>query len=141
MNVKKPHFIVIDDSKLDCFVAERLIQNTGRCASVTTFYNGIEALEYIDNNPFLNNGLKTIILLDIQMPLMDGHQFIEAFEKLPIKVQNNYIIYMISSSTNENDLNRISNYHSVTAFFNKPVTTTLLLSFIIDVLEKPIKID
>ena len=48
---KKLHFIVIDDSKLDCFIAEKVIKNTGKCETVQSFLAAKEALEYIRTAP------------------------------------------------------------------------------------------
>jgi CheY-like chemotaxis protein len=64
------------------------------------------------------------------MPVMNGHQFVEAFEQLPQNIQDHYTIYMISSSSNPSDLNRIANYKSVKQFSNKSITKDLILEFI-----------
>ncbi len=127
---KKQHFIVIDDSKLDCFIAEKIIKNTGKCESVTSFQMAENALEYIRTQatPSAN---PTIILVDIQMPVMNGFQFVEAFEKLPENITDNYSVFIISSSINDDDLNRVHNYRSIRQFLNKPLTSnnlSLLLS-------------
>ena len=60
------------------------------------------------------------------MPVMNGFEFVEAFEKLPAHVTGNYTIYIISSSINENDLNRVHNFVSVKQFLNKPLTSNNL---------------
>ena len=78
MKSDKMHFIVIDDSKLDCFIAEKVIQNTGRSESVKSFIVASEALEYIQK---LSPDKKTVVLVDIQMPVMNGFDFLDAFEK------------------------------------------------------------
>jgi CheY-like chemotaxis protein len=116
----KLHFIVVDDSKLDCFIAEKIIQNTGRCESVRTFQQAVDALTYIQELPVHNNG--TILFIDIQMPVMNGFEFVEAFEQLPQEVKSAYIIYMLSSSINENDIAKVKGYPSVKQFLNKPLT-------------------
>ena len=122
----KQHFIVIDDSKLDCFIAEKIIKNTGKCESVRSFLQAKEALEFISTTPPINSILPIIILVDIQMPVMNGFEFVEAFEKLPTNITKNYNIYVISSSINDNDLNRVPNYHTVKQFLNKPLTSNNL---------------
>jgi hypothetical protein len=63
------------------------------------------------------------------MPLMNGFEFVEAFEVLPGEIQDGYIIFMLSSSINENDINRISNYKSVKQIINKPLSIVKLTSF------------
>src|ERR1035437_7221000 len=101
----KLNFIVIDDSKLDCFIAEKIIKNTGKCGSIISFLQGKDALEYIAATPY-EALVPTVILVDIQMPVMNGFEFVEAFEKRPKNITSNYTIYVITSSINENDLNR-----------------------------------
>jgi CheY-like chemotaxis protein len=116
----KLNFIVVDDSKLDCFIAEKIIQNTGRCESVKTFQQAADALEYIKGLPSHING--TILFIDIQMPVMNGFEFVESFEQLPAEVKSAYIIYMLSSSINENDIAKVKGYSTVKQFLNKPLT-------------------
>lgn len=118
-------FIIIDDSKLDCFIAEKIIRNTGKGEDIRSFTMAKEALDHISKNP-VAEGRKTIVIVDIQMPLMNGFEFVEAFEKLPEEVRKDYVIYMLSSSINENDLNRVQSYASIKQFLNKPLTSNML---------------
>ena len=130
MTQKKLHFIVIDDSKLDCFIAEKIIRNTGMNDTIMSFTEAKDALEHIKKAPYAHDNTKTILIVDIQMPLMNGFEFVEAFEKLPQEIQNNYIIYVLSSSINENDLNKVRSYRSVKHFLNKPLTSNTLSALI-----------
>ena len=122
---KKLNFIVIDDSKLDCFIAEKIIKNTGKSESIKSFLQAKDALQYISTAP-TDDHSHTIILVDIQMPVMNGFEFVEAFEELPTNITTHYTIYVISSSINENDLNRVHNFASVKQFLNKPLTSNNL---------------
>ncbi len=120
MSSNKLHFIVIDDSKLDCFIAEKIIVNTGRSESIRTFQQATEALSYIKD--LAPNSATTIIFVDIQMPVMNGFEFVESFETLPADIRSAYSIYMLSSSINENDIAKVKGYTSVKQFLNKPLT-------------------
>lgn len=122
---KKLNFMVIDDSKLDCFIAEKIIRNTGKCESIRSFLQAKDALEHISNSQPEEHS-HTILLVDIQMPIMNGFEFVEAFEKLPDSVTDNYTIYIISSSINETDLSKVHNYKTVKQFLNKPLTSNNL---------------
>lgn len=124
MAQNKLNFIVIDDSKLDCFIAERIIKNTGKSESITSFLEATEALDYISNATAPDR--HTIVLVDIQMPVMNGFEFVEAFEKLPDSITSKYSIFVITSSINDTDLNRVHNYASVRQFLNKPLNSNSL---------------
>ena len=125
MSAEKLHFIVIDDSKLDCFIAEKVIQNTGRCESVKSFMMASEALDYLRQDPF--NGNRAVLLVDIQMPIMNGFEFIEMYEQnIPAGQRSNYVVNLLSSSINESDLIRAKGFQSVNTFLNKPLTKTSL---------------
>lgn len=121
MSAPFPHFIIIDDSQLDCFIAEKIIQNTGTFSSIKSFTQATDALESIKNSGKTNDPV-TIIILDIQMPLMNGFQFVEAFEQLPKKIQSGHAIFLFSSSINENDKNRMGNYPLIRRFYGKPIS-------------------
>jgi CheY-like chemotaxis protein len=126
MAPQKLNFIIIDDSKLDCFIADKIIRNSGRAGEIHAFTSAPQALEHISTAIAPQADDKTTVLLDIQMPVMNGFDFMEAFEKLPDTTKAGYNVYMLSSSINENDLNRVKNYTSIKQFLNKPLTSDAL---------------
>ena len=130
MTAHKRNFIVIDDNKLDCFIGQKIILNTGISNKISLFLDAGEALAFIKNGVSVENGEKNIIIVDIQMPLMNGFEFVEAFENLQEEIKNNYLIFMLSSSINENDLNRVRNYKSVKQLISKPLSIKKLAALI-----------
>ena len=122
MSTQFPHFIIIDDSRLDCFIAEKIIQNSGTYSGVKSYMEATEAYEVIKNGLIGDDSIITIIILDIQMPVMNGFQFVEAFEQLPKEIQAKFAIFLFSSSINENDKNRLGNYPSIIRFYSKPIS-------------------
>jgi len=130
MTQDKLNFIVIDDSKLDCFIAEKIIRNTGMSDDVKSFTDAREALAYIKDKPAGSTN-KTVLIVDIQMPVMNGFEFIEALEQLSQDVQDDYLVYVLSSSINENDLNRVRSYKSVKHFLNKPLNSNTLTALLL----------
>lgn len=117
----KLSFIIIDDRELDCFIAEKLIKKTGLSIGNRIFYDAFSALDFIKESK-AEDSVTTVILLDIMMPVMNGFQFIEEFEKLPEKIQTSYRIIPITTSLNKNDISKISNYKSVVSVLKKPFT-------------------
>lgn len=125
-----PHFIIIDDSQLDCFIGEKIIQNTGTFSSVKSYIQATEAYEAIKNSDPNTTEPVTIIVLDIQMPVMNGFQFVEAFEQLPENIRSHYAIFMFSSSINENDKNRLENHPCIRKFYSKPISKDIVASIV-----------
>jgi CheY-like chemotaxis protein len=125
-----PHFIIIDDSQLDCFIGEKIIQNTGTFSSVKSYTQAAEAYEIIKNSDPSPAEAITIVVLDIQMPVMNGFQFVENFELLPENIRANYAIFMFSSSINENDKNRLENHPCIRKFYGKPISKEIVAKIV-----------
>lgn len=120
-------FIVIDESELDCFIARKILQSVDKDFKIETFQNPLLAFEKVKAGitpPDLT--LINIILLDLQMPVMNGFEFVEAFEKLDRKIQRNYYIHILSSTRNKNDINRLLSFNSVNSVIEKPLTAAKL---------------
>lgn len=130
MSAQIPNFIIIDDSRLDCFIAEKIIQNSGTYSGVKSYIEASEAYEAIKNGLIGDDSITTIIILDIQMPVMNGFQFVEVFEQLPKEIQSKYAIFLFSSSINENDKNRLDNYPSIIRFYSKPISKDIVAQMI-----------
>ncbi len=128
MNEQNRHFIVIDDSKLDCFIAQKIIKNTGIAETVESFLQASDALEFIKQRPA--EELETIVLVDVPMPVMDGFEFVEAFDKLPQTITSRYTIFLISSSISEKDFARVHGLKSVKSFLSKPLTSHNLVELL-----------
>ncbi len=121
--VQQYHFIIIDDSPFDCLIAEKVVQNTQRYLSIKSFQEAQKALAYIAQGGNQDRHAKNIILLDIQMPVMNGFAFLDQFETLPEETTGNYVVFFTTSSINTNDITRSNGYRSVRHFLNKPLTT------------------
>jgi CheY-like chemotaxis protein len=120
------NFILIDDSRLDCFISEKIIKNIDSSHRVLSFSEAAVALQHIESTPLNEKNNLTVILLDIQMPVMNGFDFAEAFEKLPSEQKANYAIFMVSSSTNESDRIRIGNFPSIRHLYKKPLNKEVI---------------
>ncbi len=129
---RKLPFIVIDDNELDCYIAERLIQHTGRSETILKFTDAEAALKYIAKAKVK----KTVILLDVLMPVMNGFQFVEAFEQLPEEIREHYSIIALTTSLSRSDISKIKSYRSVGHFIDKPISPEKLLP-LLELVENP----
>ncbi len=110
--------LVIDDDNVICFLIKKLLK-LSVYPEPKSFLSAVDALEYVKNE---QNIKKTyVIFLDINMPNMNGWEFIEALESHAIK--SNYFIYIITSSIDENDKHKSTTYSSVKKFISKPLKT------------------
>ncbi|MCV6631465.1 MAG: response regulator [Flavobacteriaceae bacterium] len=92
---------IIDDDPITVFGIQHQILHAEASRSLLVHYNGKDALESFKYSLSQSLPIPQIILLDINMPIMDGWQFLEAFLELPVK--QNIDIYILTSSISEED--------------------------------------
>jgi CheY-like chemotaxis protein len=126
-------FIIVDDSELDCFVAKKIIEQKDKSIKVTAYLEASVALKDISENTNTLSDELTIILLDLRLPLMNGFEFMEEFQKLPYAIQDKYIIYVLSSTRNQSDINRICCFKNVVRIISKPLTKSSFVSLMTEV--------
>jgi len=111
---------VIDDDKIYHFLLKHLLKQNGIDVESRFFSNGQDAIDFMKQNE--NVDLPDLILLDVNMPIMDGWQFLDEFKELRPNVDNPPIIYVISSSNNEVDINKAKDYNgAIKDYFLKPI--------------------
>jgi len=113
---------IIDDDQVYQLVMRRAIEQSGMVKDVLQFYDGEEAINYFKEKHASPEALPELILLDINMPYMDGWQFLDEFIKIPFKGEYQRTIYIISSSSTTEDLNKAKQYSIVSGYHIKPIT-------------------
>lgn len=111
---------VVDDDKVYQFAVRKTIEATGMADNVITFSNGAEAINFLETHK-CSAELPDIIFLDINMPVMNGWQFLENYARLSFSLGKNIPVYMVSSSIDEHDINKSREYQSVADYILKPV--------------------
>lgn len=113
--------LVIDDDDINIFIIKKVIEKTGYDVDMISKSNGQLAVDYLSS--IINNAeiFPHIILVDINMPVLNGWEFLEAYEKLNI-LQRKIYLYMLSSSVYEYDIEKAKSFKSVDGFISKPLT-------------------
>ena len=119
---------IIDDDELFTYVLAKQMKVMEFCKTILVFRNGLEALNYL--RPALESPevLPSVILLDLNMPVLDGWQFLDEF--LQLRPAKKISIYIISSSIDAADHEKALAYKEVSNFYIKPITRENLLEIL-----------
>ena len=114
-------FILIDDNEIDLFFHDKLLRYQGLSKTIIPFNGAQAALEFLASELELPEVAETMILLDIQMPEMDGFDFLRHFERFPARVRNKCHVLMVSSSLDFGDFSRANANALVVRLLKKPL--------------------
>jgi CheY-like chemotaxis protein len=133
MALKKPKSkyetaMLIDDSEIDNFINLKMLEGCNFAERIYIHTNGKSAIEVLKNVERMGEKslFPDIIFLDLNMPIMDGYQFADEFEKISLTIRNKTKIIILTTSLNPSDMERANKYKQIVKYINKPLTCELL---------------
>lgn len=111
---------IIDDDPVFVLLFKKILTKLGKFDAIVNFENGQLALDAITNKHKNKETLPDIVFLDINMPILDGWEFLKLVEKHQFKDHLN--IYMVSSSIDNSEIKKSKKYKSVKNFISKPIS-------------------
>ena len=118
--------LIIDDNYIDNYITSAIIKKNNLANDLVEFDNGLKAIEYLEQNKDNDEELPDLILLDLYMPLMDGFEFLNLFEKIDFTGTKKCKICIVSSSIDDNDIIKAKLDQNIYTFISKPLTAELL---------------
>ena len=116
--------LLVDDNKIDCFINQKIISLINQEANVKVFNHSPDALEFIEQlvTQKLDASVDRIILLDINMPVLNGFELADKIHELDGFNALNAKIYFVSSSDNKEDIRKAHAVEGCEGYLYKPLT-------------------
>lgn len=127
MENKLNHILLVDDSASINFFNKKVIERTGLVENISIAKNGAEALTYFNSSDRLLNEPK-IIFLDINMPIMNGWEFLDHYDQLLSK--NSIVILMLGSDLLPDDREKVKKYSFIKGGSDKMLNREFLFSLV-----------
>lgn len=118
--------LIIDDHLIDVFITSKIIESTQLAKKVLEYNSPFMALDYLRKNETEPEWIPDLIMLDINMPLVDGFRFMDEFARLGENVKKKTRIVFLSSSLNPSEIERAEKNPYVLKFITKPLTADKL---------------
>ncbi|SFP75186.1 response regulator [Hymenobacter arizonensis] len=110
---------IVEDDPVAAYLAELMIRKEQFCSEVQSYVNGQRAFDSLKEANETGGALPDVILLDLNMPLMDGWDFLDAFDSLAIA--KDVCVFVVTSSIRPDDIEKTTHYKHVRGFFSKPI--------------------
>jgi len=127
MKKKLDCILLVDDDEPTNFLHKFVIHHAGVAETVAETRSGEEALSYLQSSTYINKSKEpNLIFLDINMPGMNGWEFLKEYKKISDPIKRKIVILMLTTSLNPDDKELANTIPEVSGFINKPLNTEIL---------------
>jgi CheY-like chemotaxis protein len=132
----KIQIAIVDDDKIFQLITNKTLNTIEQVGHIWQFYNGEEALMYLQDHAAQPDQLPDILLLDINMPVVDGWTFLKDYFPLHNQLSKPISIHMVSSSIDPKDIERAQGTPLVQEYIIKPISKDKILDVIRQKMEQ-----
>tara|TARA_R110000796_G_scaffold67449_5_gene154798 strand:+ start:53759 stop:54166 length:408 start_codon:yes stop_codon:yes gene_type:complete len=131
--MKKANILLVDDDEIYIYLTKRLLNDISEEIAVSSFTDGEQAIDFIKACTSEKVELPDVILLDVNMPFLDGWGFLLEFKKLKSKLEDKVHIYLVTSSELDDDKKRAKDFEELTGYYVKPISEKDLIEILEEV--------
>ncbi|MAX80491.1 MAG: response regulator [Crocinitomicaceae bacterium] len=122
MSKKLKCVLLIDDDEATNFIHKMVVNKVDCAEKVVIALSGIKALEYLKHVPDEEHPKPDLILVDINMPAMNGWEFLDEFTQLDESQKGHCVVMMLTTSLNPDDEDKSKTYEVIKGYIHKPLT-------------------
>ena len=128
-------FCIIDDDDIYQFTTSHLLKKTELVNKIIVFSNGLKAINFLKEEIDNIENIPDILFLDVNMPVMDGWEFLEEYLLIKPMIPKTVAIYMVSSSVDEKDVLKAKSFSVLSGYLVKPISSKNIMEVILETLN------
>jgi CheY-like chemotaxis protein len=128
-------FCIVDDDDIYQFTTSVLLKKTDLVNKIIVFSNGLKAINFLKDEIGNKENIPDVLFLDINMPVMDGWEFLEEYLLIKPMIPKTVVIYMVSSSVDEKDVLKAKSISALSGYLVKPISSQNIMEVILGILN------
>ncbi len=130
--IKKSEYVfenvlIVDDTEMDVHFTVNIIKRSSIVKNIIIKQSVLEGLDYLQNCKYNRDPIPELIFLDMNMPHLDGFDFLEAFQQLDTRIKRYSKVVMLSATTDPNDIEKAVSNPTISHFIRKPLSMEALI--------------
>lgn len=128
-------FCIVDDDDIYQFTTSLFLKKTELVNKIIVFSNGLQAINFLKDELGNIENIPDVVFLDVNMPVMDGWEFLEEYLIIKSMLPKTVVIYMVSSSVDEKDVLKAKSISALSGYLVKPIESQNIMDVILGILN------